>query len=181
MQVKTQEAPKPKAEPEKVGTSEETQDSKSQAKRRGRQRKNAEKSSDELQDANQSRSTRSRRANSRADNQPGVKVDHPNTTTLETKPKSRATSQKPPTSVKAARGLQKKVKEMESNLQESERPPNGQKRPLGKAQTAALQPKNRREAKVGEAPSRKGRQAADPGEEAPSAGLRRSKRIASWR
>lgn len=163
MRFKTQEAPK---------TSEEIQDSKSQARRRGKQRKNAEKSSDELQDANQSRSTRSRRANSRADNQTSVKDDrHDNTTTLATKPKSRATSQKPTTSVKAARGPQKKVEETESNLQESEQPPAEQKRPLGKARAAALQPKNRR----------KGRQAADAGEEAPSAGLRRSKRIASWR
>lgn len=165
MQTKTQEAPKIKAEPEKVGTSEEMQDSKNQAKRRGKQRKNAEKSSDELQDANQ-RSTRSRRANGGAD--------------LETKPKSRATSQEPTTSVKAARGSRRKVKETESNLQEAEQPPKEQQRPLGKAQPAALPPKNRRKAKVEEAPSSR-RQAADAGEESLSAGLRRSKRIASRR
>lgn len=180
MQIKTQEAAKIRAEPEKVGASEELQDTKSQAKRRGKERKNAEKSSDKVQEANQSRSTRSRRANSRADNQTGVKDDHQNTTTLKSKPKSGATSEKPTTSVKAARVPQKKVKETESN-QESEQPPKEQKRLLGKAQAAALPPTNRRKAKVGEAPSRKGRQAGDAGEEAASAGLRRSKRIASWR
>lgn len=182
MQIKNQEAPKLKVEAETVDMSEELQDTKSQVKRRGKERKKVVKSTEKLHDAtNQSKSTRSRLADSKADNQTGVKDDHANKNTgetLKTKPdknKSGAAGEKPTKSVESARGPQQK----ESNPHESEQALTKRRRPPGRAQATDSQLKNQCEAETGEALSRNRLEAADAGEVAPNVGLRRSKRIAS--
>lgn len=169
--IKNQEAQKIKVEAEKLDTSEEVQDDKSQVKRRGKERKKAVKSTEKLQGTtNQSKSTRSRLADGKADSQTSLQDERANTKeTLKTKPKSRAAAVKPTESVKTTRGPQKKV-ERESNPHESEQAGRERRKPAERAQTSAPRPKKQSQVKT-----------ADGGEEAPNCGLRRSKRIASRR
>lgn len=183
MQINTQEAPEIKVVAEGTDTSEEPQATKSQVKRRGKERKKVVKSTEKLQDTtNQSKSTKSKHTDGKTDNQTSVKGDH-TSEALKTKQKSGAAAGKPTKSVKAARGPQKKVEE----TQESVQAVRGRRKPPGSAPTAASQPNNQSKAKTEEAqqaaPSRSRQKAAvaadDAGEEAQSAGPRRSKRIAS--
>lgn len=175
--IKNQEAQKIKVEAEKLDISEEVQDEKGQVKRRGKERKKAVKSTEKLQGTtNQSKSTRSRLADGKADSQTSLQDEHANTNTKETsktKPKSRAAAGKPTVSVKTTRGPQKKI-ERDSNPHESEQAGRERRKPPERAQTSAPRPKRQSQVKTGQ-------KTADGGEEAPNCGLRRSKRIASRR
>ncbi|XP_073318276.1 uncharacterized protein [Pagrus major] len=173
MQINTQEAPEIKVEAEEAETSEE-QAAKGRVQRRGKERKKAVRFPEKLHDTtNQTKSTRSKPT----DGETGVKEDDASET-VKTKQKSGAAAEKQTKSVKAARGPQKKVEETQSNPQESEQTVRGRRKPPRALQTTASQPKNQSKVKMEEAASSRSRQKAAV-EEAQSAGLRRSKRIAS--
>ncbi|XP_044044509.1 uncharacterized protein si:dkeyp-34c12.1 [Siniperca chuatsi] len=194
MQINSQEAPEIQVKAEEADTSEELQATKSMVKRRGKERKKAVKSTEKLQDTtNQSKSTKSKHTDNKTDSQTTVKDEHANkntSETLTTKQKSRAAAERLTKSVKAAKEPQKKVEEQQSNPQKSVLAARGRRKPPATTQTVASQLKNQSKVKTGEAqstsqqaaPSRSRQKAADDAvEEAPNAGLRRSKRIASRR
>lgn len=162
VQIDSQETSNTKAE--KVETSEEWRDAKRQVKRPRKERKNLAKASEKTQDdTKQSKAMRQRLADGQSGEHTGVKDDREDTVTgrtLKVKPKSEAAASKPTKSAaqKRAEGKASKSQESEPAVRERVRGP-------GKPKTVASQPKNRPEA----------------GEEAPNAGLRRSKRIASRR
>lgn len=146
---------------EKVETSEERRDAKSQVKRQGKERKKTAKASEKTQGGtNQSKPTRQRLADSQSGDQTGEKDDPVTDRTLKAKPKTEAAARKPtkPAAQTRAEGRESKSQESKPAVRERIRAP-------GKPKTVASQPKNQTEA----------------GEEAPNAGLRRSKRIASRR
>ncbi|TKS66553.1 hypothetical protein D9C73_000610 [Collichthys lucidus] len=159
-----------KVEAEKVDTSEELPAAKSQVRSRGKERKQAVKSTEKLQDATNQNKSKSKLTDSLKDDRGNKKTSE----TLKTKQKSTEKQTKP---VRAAGGPQRrKTEEEDSDLQESEPAVKGRRKPPGGAQTAASRAKNQSKVRTGEAP-----RAADDGEEAQHAGLRRSKRIASRR
>lgn len=161
-QIDSQETSNTKAE--KVETWEERRDAKSQVKRQKKERKNPAKASEKTQGGtNQSKPMRQRLADSQSGDQTGEKDDRDDPVTGRTwkaKPKSEAVARKPtkPAAQKRAEGKESKSQESEAAVRERIRAP-------GKPKTVASQPKNQPEA----------------GDEAPNAGLRRSKRIASRR
>lgn len=161
-QIDSQETSNTKAE--KVETSEEWRDTKSQVKRQRKERKNPVKASEKTQGGtNQSKPSRQQLADSQPGNQTREKDDRNNLvtgTTLKVQPKSEAAARKPtkPAAQKRAEGKESKSQESKPAVREQIRVP-------GKPKTVASQLKSQPKA----------------GEEAPNAGLRRSKRIASRR
>ncbi|XP_045908853.1 uncharacterized protein LOC123973041 isoform X2 [Micropterus dolomieu] len=190
MQINSQKAPDFQVE---ADTSEELHATKSQVKRRGKERE-AVKSTEKLQDTtNQSKSTMSKHTDCKTDNQNTLKDDHANKNsereTLKAKQMSGAAAERPAKPVKAVRVSRKKVEEQQSN-QVSVHTVRGRRKPPGTTQTAASQLKDRGKVKTEEdqsasqqaASSSSGKKAAgDVQERAQNAGLRRSKRIASRR
>ncbi|XP_027147660.1 uncharacterized protein LOC104928335 isoform X2 [Larimichthys crocea] len=157
-----------KVEAEKVDTSEELPAAKSQVRSRGKERKQAVKSTEKLQDATNQNKSKSKLTDSRS----SLKDDRENKKTSETLKTKQKSAEKQTKPVRAAGGPQRrKTEEKDSDLQESEQAVKGRRKPPGGAQTAASQAKNQSKVRTGEA--------ADDGEEAQHAGLRRSKRIAS--
>lgn len=161
-QIDSQETSTTKAD--KVETLEERRDAKSQEKRQKKERKNPAKASEKTQGGtNQSKPTRQRLADSQSGDQTGEKDDRDDPVTgrtLKVKRKSEAAAKKPtkPAAQKRAEGKESKSQGSEPAVSERMRGP-------GKPKTVASHPKDQPEA----------------GEEAPNAGLRRSKRIASRR
>lgn len=161
-QIDNRETSNTKAE--KVETSEERRDAKSQVKRPRKERKNPAKASEKTQGGtNQSKPTRQRLADSQSGEQTRENDDHDDPVTGRTskaKLKSEAAARKPtkPAAQKRAQGKESKSQESEPAVGERMRAP-------GKPKTVASQPRNQPGA----------------GEEAPNTGLRRSKRIASRR
>ncbi|XP_026219290.1 axoneme-associated protein mst101(2)-like [Anabas testudineus] len=200
MQLKSQE--EIKVDAEKVDDSE-AEAAKSQVKSRGKEIKKAtEKSQNASDKSNKVKSKRSKRTDSKTDGGNTAKDDHVNKSTSEmltstaeqTKQKSEAPTEKPTKTVKASRGPQKKVKEQESNSQDPLQTVSRRRNPPGATRTVASQSKNQHKVKTGEAqstsqqaaPSRTRKKTAVAAgdaveEEAPNAGLRRSRRIASRR
>lgn len=192
MQINSQKAPDFQVE---ADTSEELHATKSQVKRRGKERK-AVKSTEKLQDTTNQSKSMSKHTDCKTDNQNTLKDDHANKNsereTLKAKQMSGAAAERPAKPVKAVRVSRKKVEEQQSN-QVSVHTVRGRRKPPGTTQTAASQLKDRGKVKTEEdqsasqqaASSSSGKKAAvaadDVQEGAQNAGLRRSKRIASRR
>lgn len=178
MQINIQEAAEISVEKEKVDPSEELQATKSQVQRPGKERKKAVKSTEKFQDTtNKSKSTRSKLTDRKTDNETSEKDE-----IHKTKQKAEAAAEKPTKAGKTARGPQRKVEEKESNQKVSEPAAKGRRKLPGTAQNTTSSTKNQSKVKTEGAPSHSRQKAADVGaEEAHSAGLRRSKRIANRR
>ncbi|XP_058468373.1 uncharacterized protein LOC131441991 [Solea solea] len=174
---------------------EDTSEIKSEGKQ---QRKPRKKTKEKLPDAkNERKSNRSKRADVKTESQAGE--DDTNETPLTTQSTTVQTKSR---SLKAAKGPQRKAQEHEAKSQESVKAVRGRQKPAETAQTKVKSVDVQSSKPLQAAPSRRRGKAAaaaaaapaapaatapapapprDDGEEAQSAGLRRSKRIANKR